>query len=299
MVAISWYPSILGELIFVGLPDGSCALQPDRCTPDVQRIGLKNLCGPSIVRSDDYLVAEWTRMSTSSSESVMSSSSAAAGERSPFGERPLRPREVRELRKLVHELNNVVTSLLASGHVLCHELPKQHSLYEVAVDIDAAGQRATSLTTQMRHILRDAEDEPAALPMRGSVHGTETVLLVEDEPTVNRTIARILRGAGYEVLQASDGTEALTVAERFDRPIALLLTDYIMPGVTGDELAKEIRARRPNIRVLLMSGYLGNRVQLALSPSATLLPKPFTADTLMSRVRDALDHRAALPIAYD
>ncbi len=208
--------------------------------------------------------------------------------------------ELGSLRRLVHDLNNVITSLLASGHVLRQDLPPRDPLQEVAEDIEVAGQRASELTMQMRRmLLRGAAHQGAALPMPGLLRGTETILLVEDEPTVNRTIARILSGAGYRILQAADGTEALTIAERYENDIDLLLTDYLMPGVTGDELAKEIQGRRPNIRVLLMSGFLGNRSEQQILDGgvAALLPKPFTANSLMSRVREALDGDVVLPLA--
>ena len=211
--------------------------------------------------------------------------------------RDLTEPELRQLRKHVHDLNNVITSLLASGHVLRQDLADDDPLQEVAADIEAAGQRASKLTMEMRHVLRGSMGRRAALPMPGLVRGTETILLVEDEPSVKHTIARILRGAGYQVLQAADGTEALTVAERHAEPIHLLLTDYLMPGVTGDELAREIQHRRPDIRVLLMSGYLGNRGDPRRLRTSALLPKPFTANLLMSRVREALDSRTALPLA--
>lgn len=211
----------------------------------------------------------------------------------------LSPSEALRLRKLVHDLNNVITSLLASGHVLRQDLGAHDPLHEVAADIETAGQRASELTLEMRHMLRGSTIESPPLPIPGLLRGTETILLVEDEPSVKRTIARILTGAGYHVLQAADGTEALTIAERHTEMIDLLLTDYLMPGVTGDELAREVQARRPEVRVLLMSGYLGNRAdqQMLQGSSAALLPKPFTANSLMSRVREALDTRHALPLA--
>ncbi len=222
--------------------------------------------------------------------------SAAAGESSSSGH--LNEEQMRKLRQLVHDLNNVITSLLASGHVLRQDLPMTDPMQEVAADIETAGQRASELTMQMRHMLRGSMVQRPALPMPGVLHGSETILLVEDEASVKRTIARILTGAGYEVLAAADGAEALTIAERYDKRIDLLLTDYLMPGVTGDELAKEVQAKRPEIRVLLMSGYLGNRADQQLLPgSAALLPKPFTASSLMARVREALDSRHGLPLA--
>lgn len=233
------------------------------------------------------------RMDSSSSDSA--ESSAAHPETRSRG---LTEPEMRQLRRLVHDLNNVITSLLTSGHVLRQDLHGDDPLQEVAVDIEAAGQRASELTMEMRRMLRSPPLQRSPVTMPGLLRGTETILLVEDEPSVKRTIARILAGAGYQVLQAADGTEALTVAERHEQTIDLLLTDYLMPGVNGDELAREVKAKRPDIRVLLMSGYLGNKVDTRmLQGSAALLPKPFTANALMSRVREALDSRHALPLA--
>ena len=206
--------------------------------------------------------------------------------------------ELLKLRRLVHDLNNVITSLLTSGHVLRQDLPSHDPLQDVATDIEAAGQRASQLTMQMRQMLRSPPISRSPIPMPGLLRGTETILLVEDEPTVKRTIARILNAAGYSVLEASDGTEALTIAERHGDRIDLLLTDYLMPGVTGDELAREVQAKQPDIRVLLMSGYLGNSADhRALHATNALLPKPFTANALMSRVREALDSRHSVPLA--
>ena len=217
---------------------------------------------------------------------------------SPSESAGLSAEQVGRLRKLVHDLNNVVTSLLASGHVLRHELPETDSLHEVAVDIESAGQRANALTLEIRKMLKGVHFEDAVRSkVPTALAGHETILLVEDEPSVKRTIGRILRDAGYKVLEAADATEALTITERYEYRIQLLLTDYLMPGVTGDELAREVRFRRPDIRVLMMSGYLGNRTEALPVDGPTLLQKPFTAHALMSRVREALDARHVLPLA--
>jgi PAS domain S-box-containing protein len=118
-----------------------------------------------------------------------------------------------------------------------------------------------------------------------STAGTETVLLVEDEPAVRKVTARILAEQGYQVLQAGDGVEALVVADAHPQPIHLLLTDVIMPGMGGRDLAEHMRAKRPDIRVLFTSGYTDE----GMESDPALLPKPYAATSLLERVRESLD----------
>jgi two-component system, cell cycle sensor histidine kinase and response regulator CckA len=122
---------------------------------------------------------------------------------------------------------------------------------------------------------------------RDSLRGTETVLLVEDEEGVRRLSRRLLEAHGYHVLEASGGEEALEFAARYPDPIHLLLTDVVMPGLSGPEVAGQIRALRPLIKVLFMTGYSDSTVT-GLSPDAPLLQKPFTPDALAHRVRETL-----------
>jgi PAS domain S-box-containing protein len=129
--------------------------------------------------------------------------------------------------------------------------------------------------------------EPIQIP-----RGTETILLVEDEAAVRALTARMLRGQGYTVLEAANGIEALDLVRRHaSTPIALLLTDMIMPKMGGYELAEQLRQSIPNIRVLLMSGYTDNAViqHGLLDPSVTFFQKPFTLPTLARGVRALLD----------
>jgi len=125
-------------------------------------------------------------------------------------------------------------------------------------------------------------------PARG---GSETVLLVEDEPAVRRLTARILRSAGYRVLEASAGDQAQEVLAAHGGPVHLLLSDVMMRGLTGPELAQRIRQERPEIRVLLMSGYAeGSTAERAFQEcEASFLAKPFTTAVLLERVRSILD----------
>jgi len=124
-----------------------------------------------------------------------------------------------------------------------------------------------------------------------ALKGTETILVVEDEPTVRDLAVTILGSHGYQVLAASDGIQALEIGEVQDGPIHLLLTDVVMPEMSGRELAEHLRARWSEMRVLYMSGYSSEVVADygVLNEGVFVLPKPFTLDSLTRTVRAALD----------
>ena len=126
-------------------------------------------------------------------------------------------------------------------------------------------------------------------------HGGETILLVEDEPNLRGLTEQYLRKQGYTVLEAADGTSAIQVSNAYPGPIHLLLTDVIMPGMNGRELAQRISSLRPETKVLYMSGYTENAIghNGTLDEGITLLQKPFTLPALKAKVREALD--TALP----
>ncbi len=138
----------------------------------------------------------------------------------------------------------------------------------------------------------DAVHEPSTLA--APCHGRETVLVVEDEDGVRALVRDILQASGYTVLAASHGAEALAVSERHAAPIHLLLTDVVMPEMSGRELAQQLVTLRPTTKVLFMSGYTANAVvhHGVLDPNTEFLQKPFTAAVLTRRVREALDPRA-------
>jgi len=121
--------------------------------------------------------------------------------------------------------------------------------------------------------------------------GHETILLVEDEEMVRRMTKLILSQSGYTVLEASNGKEALAVAERHRGPIHLLITDLVMPNLRGRELAERLTAVRSGLRVLFMSGYTEDMVvqQGVESATANFLPKPFSLASLTNKVREVLD----------
>lgn len=122
-------------------------------------------------------------------------------------------------------------------------------------------------------------------------HGSETILLVEDEEAVRALARSVLRSKGYKVLEAQRGNEALTISERHDGPIPLMITDVIMPQMSGPELAQRLASARPEMKVLYMSGYAGSVVGRpeVLDTEAALLQKPFTSEGLLRKVREILD----------
>jgi PAS domain S-box-containing protein len=124
--------------------------------------------------------------------------------------------------------------------------------------------------------------------------GTETVLLVEDEGALRELVSECLESLGYTILDARHGAEALKVCERHDGPIHLLITDVVMPGMSGRELAAQLLSTRPRTRVLYMSGYTDDAVVLhgVLAEDVAFLQKPFTELTLARKVREVLGSTA-------
>jgi CheY-like chemotaxis protein len=120
--------------------------------------------------------------------------------------------------------------------------------------------------------------------------GSGTILLVEDEDVVRELARRVLERQGYTVLTCANGGEAIEVAETDDRRIDLLLTDVVMPGLRGYEVAQRVAASRPEIKILYMSGYAEDAlVGRAQINGSALIEKPFAIDALAKRVREALD----------
>jgi CheY-like chemotaxis protein len=139
--------------------------------------------------------------------------------------------------------------------------------------------------------VEQACDTPAALapaPGTPTRRGNETVLLAEDERVVRKLTRELLENEGYRVLEADDGVEALNVAAGHAGRIDLLLTDVVMPRMKGPELADKLRASRPAVRVLFMSGHS----ERSDGPLPDVMVKPFRPQTLAERVRDALDKPA-------
>jgi CheY-like chemotaxis protein len=121
--------------------------------------------------------------------------------------------------------------------------------------------------------------------------GNETVLIVEDEDGIRELVRRMLADAGYAVLEARNGKDALAAALRHHGPIDLLVTDVVMPGMGGGELARAMKERRPDAAVLYISGYADNEMlsRGVNRDEEPVLNKPFTGDELLHLVRGLLD----------
>jgi CheY-like chemotaxis protein len=136
---------------------------------------------------------------------------------------------------------------------------------------------------------------PAPLPsLDAVVGGSETVLLVEDEAALRNLAQEILRDQGYKVIAAGSGREALELAGSHKAPIDLLVTDVVMPGMDGRELADRLVPVHPETRCLFMSGYTDDAVvrRGVREEGMPFLQKPFTIDALALKVREVLDHTA-------
>jgi hypothetical protein len=157
-----------------------------------------------------------------------------------------------------------------------------------SVTIESAPGRGTIFRIVLPAAVEDAFPREPASRRPGA---GERVLLVEDEPAVREITRRLLAANGYQVEVAADPSHALSLVEDPDRPLDLLLTDVVMPEMSGPELAEQARHRRPGLKLLFMSGYAHGLLppQGVLGPGVALLDKPFTEFDLLSRVREVLD----------
>jgi signal transduction histidine kinase/CheY-like chemotaxis protein len=139
----------------------------------------------------------------------------------------------------------------------------------------------------------ETPDVKDAAPVAETGRGHETVLVVEDAEALRAMVRELLEERGYRVLLAEDGEAAVALAGVDQGPIDLLLSDVVMPKLSGPDVARRVTELRPEIRVLLMSGYSNGAVshQGVLGPGVSLLQKPFTGEALARAVREALDHQ--------
>jgi PAS domain S-box-containing protein len=160
--------------------------------------------------------------------------------------------------------------------------------------------KGTSFKIYMPHVTADevAAVEQLAPPAPAPVEASrETILVVEDEANLRRLTRQFLENQGYIVVEAADGTAAVQICVAHQGTIHLLLTDVIMPGMNGRELAQRVSEIRPNMKVLYMSGYTENAIghNGTLDAGITLLQKPFTLHALKAKVREVLD-QSMLPL---
>jgi two-component system cell cycle sensor histidine kinase/response regulator CckA len=157
------------------------------------------------------------------------------------------------------------------------------------ISVESEVGQGTTITIRLPRVDAVGEELRAQRLPAAIAHGTETVLLVEDENIVRESVTQLLSDCGYRVLAARDGREALVLARAEQGAIDLLITDLVMPGMSGREVARRVVPLQPGIRVLFMSGYdQGNN----RTPDPAVFPKPFTRAALVQKVREVLDGTA-------
>jgi signal transduction histidine kinase/DNA-binding response OmpR family regulator len=175
------------------------------------------------------------------------------------------------------------------GLSTCYGIVKQSGGH---IDVSSTPGQGTIFRVYLPATDETADDTPLD-PDDGSLpRGTETVLVVEDEPSVRGMVATILSGQGYTVLEASTGQEALRVAEENSGAnIALLLTDVVMAQMGGVKLAGEFRSNHPEVKVILISGYADQPIdpKITSGPEYDIIRKPFMPGVLAKKVREVLD----------
>jgi PAS domain S-box-containing protein len=163
----------------------------------------------------------------------------------------------------------------SGGHVTVESAPGEGATFTLLLPRHLGGEPATASKVDRRRL-------PG---------GTETLLLVEDEAAVRSSARRLLERQGYTVLEARHGGDALRIVEESGRQIDLVVTDLVMPEMGGKELAERLRAHRPGLKVLFMSGYTEKVIAAGgiMPPNTGFVEKPFTVEQLMRRLREILD----------
>ena len=224
---------------------------------------------------------------------------------------------------VAHDFNDSLTTILGYCTLLQHRQPADAESRRCLAEVRRAAERAAALTRQllvfsrqplpesasgeldvsapstrelMRKLLTNspeshaAPESPASAPAARATGSGPTLLLVEDEASVRAIAGEMLVASGFHVLEAATGPEALTVAHRATQPIDLLITDVMLPGMSGTELADKLRSERPSLRVLFTSGHSDEAIgRHGVSRSdPAFLQKPFTFDAFVGKVRGAL-----------
>jgi CheY-like chemotaxis protein len=160
-----------------------------------------------------------------------------------------------------------------------------------SIAVESEPELGTTFKIFLPRTERAADPTDAPPPVPQSLTGTETILVVEDQPEVRAVIRDILARHGYGVLEAANSVEAQSILTSSDGEVHLLLTDLVLPGTSGRDLAEQLVVGRPNLRVLCMSGYTDDMVvhHGVLDAGIAFIRKPFTPKVLLNKIRDVLD----------
>ncbi len=201
---------------------------------------------------------------------------------------------------IAHDFNNQLAVILTAAAFVHESMDPANPLRQEIEQIVNAGRQANELNQQLL-LLGLAEDKRSPGNRFDELHAARVssyqkncVLVVEDDESVRKLVCRILLANGYEVLSAQNSNEALAMCQRTDKPINLLLTDVIMPGLSGKVLADQLMQNYPGIKVLFMSGYTDEATswQNNMAPNTSFLKKPFGNFELLNCVREILEKEA-------
>jgi len=159
------------------------------------------------------------------------------------------------------------------------------------IEVSSAVGRGSTFRVHLPRLVGNASEAVSAGRPEGLARGHERILVVEDEESLRRIAQRILEAAGYTVVCAANGPEAIACLAQAEAPMDLLLTDVVMPGMSGHELAATIKQTHPTLKVLYASGYLPDAFpeRARLGPDVHFLAKPYSPSSLTAKVRDVLD----------
>lgn len=190
-------------------------------------------------------------------------------------------------RAKAHELNNVLGVIIGYAELLQEELEPSHPLREAVDGIFKASRQLLALAGQ--ELFDPKVSDSSAAKSGESSSENQTILLAEDDQSLRTVTRKTLQAAGYTVLEAGDGKEALKISREHVGDIDLLLTDLVMPEMGGSPLAQRLSVERTGIKVVFMSGYTAGYTALLLGMQKFFLTKPFTRDGLIEKIREALE----------
>jgi CheY-like chemotaxis protein len=154
--------------------------------------------------------------------------------------------------------------------------------------VDSKVGMGTCFTIYLPKVLEDST-QPVIAEARTATGGNETILVVEDEDGLRGAIFEYLQGLGYKVLSSDSGPDAIGKVEKFDGEVAVLLTDVVMPRMSGTQLAERLREAKPDMKVIYMSGYIDDSaLRHGVEESQVFLQKPFRLSALAEKLRDVL-----------